>query len=109
MESDRPLLLDGGWGESRVCGGELCGDEVACNVLSGFVEGCEGVVAEELSGSFVGASDFEEAAGELDDDEVVEPFAGVCGVERFDKVEYVSKDFGGIGHCQSFLLLCSTA
>jgi len=72
------------WGESVVCGGELRGDEVACNVLSGFVEGGPAVVSEKLGGSFVGASDFEQSAGELKNHEVVKPFTGVGGVDGFD-------------------------
>ena len=60
MKSDGPLQLVGArWSESDACGVELCGDEMACDGLSGFGEGGVAIVTEELSCGFVGTSDFE--------------------------------------------------
>ena len=85
MKSDGPLQLVGArWSESDACGVELCGDEMACDGLSGFGEGGVAIVTEELSCGFVGTSDFEQTAGELENYKVVEPSTSVGGVESLD-------------------------
>ena len=98
------LLLARQAGLSVAVGGELDRYEVSGDLLGGTGKGVSAVALQELGAGMVGTADFERAAGEVNYAKIVEPPAGVDGVEGLCTVQYIREDIFNFTAGQVILL-----
>jgi len=85
-------------------GGEINGDETACDLLGGSCEVFFAVVTEELGGGFVGAGNQQGAGVEAQGRQAVEPFSGAGRVKSLCPGDYVIKDALNVSNCHFNIL-----
>ena len=81
------ISCDGGIGVGMAVRAKYDSYEVACDLLGSAGEGIFAVTLQKLCAGLIGAADFERPAGKAQERKIVEPFAGVDGVEDLRAVQ----------------------